>query len=545
MKQQRWFGVVVVICVVLALAGGFWVWRGQRAGTLAGRPVPTPDFEIAAPPALNMPAHAMPDGLAAPRPTDLVLTLPPDKLANAGLKIETVSPAPASFGASLDLRAGLQAVGTVRSNTYKETPVLPVAGGIVRAVNVTLGEQVTQGQKLATLFSTELSEAQTAYLKVQAEIDRHHKHFRRAAELVELGAISREEFEDIQSQYKTEEAELGAARQRLVLYGMSAKQIAELQSANEMNALISITAPVTGLVLDRAVNPGEVVGMSKELFRLADLSTVWVIAQVYEQDLASVRVGIPATITAAAYPQRKFTGRVSYVDPRIDPQTRTAQVRIEIGNAGQPLKLGMFVEVQFGGSRPPNAAARAVVSVPRTAVQLIGAKPVVFVAMNEAGIFAQRTIQTGPEINGLVPVYSGLEEHARVVTEGSFLLRAESLKLYPAQPRERGLESVAQTVQPPAAPSAPAAQIQTATIILNEKGYQPGSLRLRPGIRARVTFIRKVEVTCGDSVILADFGIKRELPLNQPVTVEFIPAKPGEFKFSCGMDMLKGSLIVK
>lgn len=539
MRQQRWLWVVLAFGV-LAAGGGFWFWRSKGASPVAGRPVPTPDFEVAALP-VNAPAR---EG-SAPHPDDILIALPSEKLANAGLKIEAVQPAVAP---ALSGGGGLRTAGTVQSNLYKETPVMPVAGGIVRAVNVTLGEQVTQGQKLATLFSTELSEAQMAYLKVQAEIDRHHQHYRRAAELVELGAISREEFEDIQSQYKTEEAELGAARQRLVLYGMNAKQIAELKSADEMNALITVTAPVSGLVLNRMVNPGEVVGMSKELFRLADLSTVWVIGQVYEQDLATVRVGTPATITAAAYPQRSFTGRVSYIDPRLEPQTRTAQVRIEVGNVGQPLKLGMFVDVNFGGRSQPQAETRAAVSVPRGAVQLIGAKQVVYVPANEPGVFAQRLVQAGPELNGMVPVYSGLSGTEQVVTEGSFLLRAESLKLNPAQPRENAPEQLAQTpVKPETSPGKAASdpQIQAATIILTEKGYQPGSLRLRPGIRARVTFLRKVEATCGTELILADYGIKRELPLNQPVTIEFTPTKTGDFKFSCGMDMLQGSIVVR
>ncbi|MBI1762720.1 MAG: efflux RND transporter periplasmic adaptor subunit [Acidobacteria bacterium] len=534
MKQQRWLWIVVTVFVLAAAAGGFWFWRGKSSSSVAGRPVPTPDFDVAA-----TPAHET----SVARPDDMLISLPPEKLANASFKIEAVQPAMAA-----PTSGGLRAVGTVQSNPYKETPVMPIAGGIVRAVNVTLGEQVTPGQTLATLFSTELSEAQTAYLKVQAEIEKHHKHFRRAADLVELGAISREEYEDTQSQYKTEQAELGAARQRLVLYGLTAKQIDALQSGAEASALITITAPVSGLVLNRLVNPGEVVNMGKELFRLADLSTVWVIGQVYEQDLARVRVGTAAAITAAAYPQRRFTGRVSYIDPRIEPQTRTAQVRIEVGNAGQPLKLGMFVDVNFGGDVPTRTEANAAVSVPQSAVQLIGTKPVVFVATAEAGGFAQRAVQAGPAVNGVVPVFDGLSLNDRVVTEGSFLLRAESLKLDPAQTREAAPEQRARADQHKAAPAdkaATAAEIQTATVVLNEKGYQPGTLRLRPGIRARVTFLRKVEATCGTEIVLADYGIKRALPLGQPVTIEFTPAKPGEFKFSCGMDMLQGSIVVK
>lgn len=199
-----------------------------------------------------------------------------------------------------------------------------------------------------------------------------------------MGAISREEYEDTASQYKIEQAKLSAARQRLLLLGMTAKQADESQSPGQMNAMITVSAPTSGSILNRAVNSGEVVMMGKVLFRIADLSTVWVIGQVYEQDLAQLRLGAVAGISTPAYPQRSFTGRVAYIDPRIEAQTRTAQVRIEVNNAGAPLKLGMYVDVNFGGKPATNLDARLAVNVPRAAVQVIGTKQVVFVATAEA-----------------------------------------------------------------------------------------------------------------------------------------------------------------
>ncbi|MGH9938190.1 MAG: cupredoxin domain-containing protein, partial [Blastocatellia bacterium] len=241
----------------------------------------------------------------------------------------------------------------------------------------------------------------------------------------------------------------------------------------------------------------------------------------------------------------------SYVDPRVEPQLRTAQIRVEVKNPNDMLKLGMFVDVNFGAA--PATSGRTVVSVPRSAVQMIGAKRVVFVVTDKAGVFAQREVDTGPESDGTAPIYAGLDAGERVVTEGSFLLRAESLKLNPSQ--------LAASKTPPAAPAQVAAgqakvdqtvakpsqssRTQSVTVILSDKGYQPESFKLRKGVPARVTFVRKVEATCGNEIVLAEYNIKRELPLNQPVTVEFTPAKTGEFKFACGMDMLRGKIIVQ
>ncbi|MCG3160119.1 MAG: Multidrug resistance protein MdtA [Acidobacteria bacterium] len=533
--------ITALLIIALAAAIGFWFLRGNNRNSLAGRPVPTPDFDFG----------ASATGGSAARPGDLLITIEPDKLENARFKTEAASAqtvTPATAG-------GLRTTGTVEANAYKITPVSAIAGGILRQVNSELGDKVERGQKLATIFSTEVADAQTAYLSMLAEIERHHHHYNRMAQLVEIGAASREELEEANASYKIEQAKLNAARQKLSLLGMSAKQIDELRDvkqtgqAGQLSALIPVESPASGVILNRAVNSGEVVTMGKELFRVADLSTVWVIGQIYEKDFANVRVGMQAVITAAAFPGRTLSGRVSYIDPRVEPQTRTAQIRIEVGNPGGMLKLGMFVDVNFGGAAA--SEGRAMVSVPSSAVQMIGAKQVIFVVTDKPGVFAQREVSAGAESNGLAPIYAGLEAGERVVTEGSFLLRAESLKLNPGQLTSSGTQPAAKPVTQEAATNPPDAkqsswtQTQSVTVTLDEKGFQPTSFKLRQGVPARVMFVRKTEATCGTEIVLAEYNIKRELPLHQPVTIEFTPSKAGEFKFSCGMDMLRGKFIVQ
>jgi RND family efflux transporter MFP subunit len=533
-SRKRAMLIAALFIIAAAGAVGYWFMRGTNRGGLAGRPVPTPDFDVTAP---------SPGG-AAPRPGETLIAIQPDKLENAHLKIEAATLQSVTSTAAA-AAGGLRATGTVEPNAYKVTPVLAIAGGIVRQVNFELADKVERGQKLATIFSSELADAQMDYLSMQAEIERHHHRYKRAEQLVEIGATSREEFEQVAAEYKIEQAKLNAARQKLSLLGMNAKQVDELRNSNQMGALISVESPASGTILNRTINSGEVITMGKELFRVADLSTVWVIGQIYEKDFASVRVGTPAVITAPAFPGKTFSGRVSYVDPRVEPQMRTAQIRIEVRNAGELLKLGMFVDVNFGGAAP---SQQAMVSVPRSAVQMIGAKQVVFVGTDKPGVFAQREVSAGPESNGFAPIYAGLNAGERVVTEGSFLLRAESLKLNPDQLTQPATNPVAQEAPADPLNAKPArsspAQTQSVTVTLDEKGYQPASFKLRQGVPARITFVRKVEAGCGTEVVLADYNIKRELPFNQPVTVEFTPSKAGEFKFACGMDMLRGKIIV-
>ena len=233
-------------------------------------------------------------------------------------------------------------------------------------------------------------------------------------------------------------------------------------------------------------------------------------------------MGVSAAITAAAYPGKNFNGRVSYIDPRVDPQTRTSQVRVEVTNPGKMLRLGMFVDVIFGNAYPATGGQN-VAAVPRAALQYIGGKQVVYIVADKSGSFAQRDVTAGAEVNGLTPILSGLAAGDRVVTEGSFLLRAESLKLNPAQLAAEASTAMKDMLAPATTAGAKddAGKIQTVSVSLTEKGFEPSGIKLRKGVPTRLAFTRKVEVSCGTEVVIPDYGIKRELPFNQTVAVEF------------------------
>jgi RND family efflux transporter MFP subunit len=190
---------------------------------------------------------------------------------------------------------------------------------------------------------------------------------------------------------------------------------------------VNLASPVSGTITSRSVNAGEVVEANKELLRITDLSSVWVVGQVYEKDLARIRVGSGASVTTAAYPGRVYRGRVSYVDPRLDPTTRTAQVRIELANPGQELKIGMYVNVAFATISGSESTQPV---VPASAVQNIGNQQVVFVTTNDPNVFILRPVRLGLQSNGYYPVLEGLTVGERIVSEGSFMLRAEWLKTH-------------------------------------------------------------------------------------------------------------------
>jgi RND family efflux transporter MFP subunit len=353
---------------------------------------------------------------------EATLTVAPDVAARSGLKVEAV-------GEQLSAEAsGQTAAGVVQANAYRSTPVVSVVGGRVIGVAAEAGQSVRKGQTVAVVFSDELAMAQSKYLSAQAELEEHHKHHHRTAELVEIGAASREEFEQSASMLKKAEAEVASLRQRLLLLGLAPQRVEALRSPSQISSEVALAAPVSGTVVSRAVNPGEVVEANKELMRVADLSSVWVVAQVFERDLARVRTGSGASVTSDAYPGRVLRGRVRLVDPQLEPSTRTAQVRVEIANPSQALKLGMFVNVAFGALGTSESTAP---TVPASAVQNINGRTFVFLATADASTYVVRAVRLGAEVNSRFPVLEGLSVGDRVVTEGSFMLRAEWLKLHP------------------------------------------------------------------------------------------------------------------
>jgi RND family efflux transporter MFP subunit len=167
--------------------------------------------------------------------------------------------------------------------------------------------------------------------------------------------------------------------------------------------------------------------------RITDLSSVWVIAQVFERDLARLRVGSGASVTSDAFPNQLFRGQVTYIDPQLDEATRTAKVRVELANPGRQLKIGMYVRVAFGAL---GNAERTTPVVPASAVQNLAGRQIVFAATSDPNVFELRPVRLGAESDGRFQVLEGINVGDRIVTTGSFMLRAEWLKTNQAQSQQ-------------------------------------------------------------------------------------------------------------
>jgi RND family efflux transporter MFP subunit len=407
-RRMTWIGLGAAV-IILAISAGLWFGTQHSA-----RPKPRQHAPMSS--MADMPSPSNNDSTdSTAANADLQVELGPDDLKKA--QVQTVH---------VDIKetsGTLRVPGIVNADEYREVHVTPLVGGVIRQVPVVLGDHVRRGQPMAVIFSSDLADAETGYLVMSAELEADHKKLERTRHLVKLGAASQQEEDDVTADHAAHEAHVRAALAKLQLLGASDRQIAALKQAAQVNANFSVPAPISGIVLTRTANPGLVTNMSQELFTVADLSTVWVIASINEKDFSTIHVGTTAAVTAPAYPGRVWKGRVVYIEPRVDLNTRTAQARIEVANPDESLRLEMYMDVAFmslGGKR---------LAVPESAVQAIGDKQYVFLPVSDSeGSFAVRQVRLGPASNGFYPVLDGLRVNDEVVEDGSFILKAEAIR---------------------------------------------------------------------------------------------------------------------
>lgn len=266
-------------------------------------------------------------------------------------------------------------------------------------VNYT-GREVRQGETLLSVYSPELVATQQEYLLAYKARQ-------------ELGASG------IDSAAKGGVDLLAAARQRLLNWGIQPRQIRQLEESGTTSRNIDLHSEVTGYVVQKMVSEGQRVMPTDTLFDVADLSRVWVIADLYESDLPLVRLGTPVNVTVPYLPGRTWTGPVSWISPTVDDKTRTVKLRVEVGNADGQLKPDMYADVQLRADLGPG------VVVPETAIVRTGERKLVFVEQAD-GKLAPREVQTGAKAERGTQILSGLAAGERVVTTANFLLDSES-----------------------------------------------------------------------------------------------------------------------
>lgn len=295
----------------------------------------------------------------------------------------------------------INAVGIVQYDQSRQAKVTAwISGRIDKLYVTTVGAYVSKNKPVADVYSPDLLATQQEYL---------------------LAIKSREQLKNspIPSISQNGDGLVASSKQRLMLFGVKESQIAELEKAGKPNIRLPIYTPQSGVVIEKMVQQGQYVNTGDPLFNIADLSTVWVEIEVYENEFTNIRIGQRVEIRSQSFPGRPFTGRISFIYPFLDPKTRTVKARVEMPNPGMKLKPDMFVNAII---KVPLGSA---IVVPVTAVIDTGKRQVVWVEASP-GMFEPRDVQVGQQTDDKVQILSGINPGDKVAVSGSYLIDSES-----------------------------------------------------------------------------------------------------------------------
>ena len=332
--------------------------------------------------------------------------------------------------AARDFTVDREVTGRVGFNEDRLTPVFPAYSGRVVEALATKGQFVRMGQPLLVIESPDYIEAQNNLAVARGDLDRATVNLKtaqvsaeRARRLFTYEAISKKDLQSSEaalalalSELQRSRGALRVAQARLELFGKTAGAVRRLKAGADRH--ITIASPISGTVVERQVGPGQVVkpDATAPLFQISDLSDLWVHGDVFESDLARIRLGAPAKISVESYPDRVFPARVSFINPTVDPVTRTVHVRCRVSNPRGLLKPEMFARMTIIA-----AAKQSVPVIPASAV--VGGGEISFVLVEEAPErFRKRKVEIGHEVDGSVMIKSGLKAGERIVTKGAVLL---------------------------------------------------------------------------------------------------------------------------
>ena len=344
-----------------------------------------------------------------------VVTLSPEKQKSSGIEVRQV--------ALENTAVPLSATAAIEINMDRSARISPrVTGKAVRII-ASQGDRVKAGQALAYLDSVELDQTWSDYIKAQGKIELARKNFQREESLFEKKVSPEKDVLKAKQEFGEAEADLYLAKERFRLLGVEISQF-ELTKGNGNHPLIPVTSPVSGVVLEKTVTQGEMVNADKALFTVADLSTLWVVIDIYEKDISRLRLGSGVKVSVTSFPDKTFRGKIAYIGDVVDEKTRTEKARVTIDNSSGLLKPGMFATVLI---ETTGGGTEHLIAVPEEAVVVDGTKRYIFIQTTPEQ-FKRREIVAGRTIGNRVEVTEGLKEGEMVAVKGAFILKSELKK---------------------------------------------------------------------------------------------------------------------
>lgn len=337
-----------------------------------------------------------------------LFSVPQDQMAH--VQVVTIAAAP--------LTRTLRLSGQVSYNGFTTTPVITAVGGPVSRVLAFPGQHVRAGDPLLDIASPDYSQLRAAYLKASDTFNVADKNYKRAQDLYAHQAIAEQDLLQAESNRTQAQADMNASAQALRILGIT--NLDSLASASA-TADIPLLAPVAGEVVERDCSAGQLLQAgTTQCFVISDMSSVWVLVNVYQNQLAFVRPGDEVAVQTDAYPDI-FHGRISYITPALDPNTRTSQARIVTDNPGEKLKNQMYVTATVTAGFVPKAITVPVAAVLRNSEN----QPFVYVQVG-ATQFGRRNVTIGETQDGKVEILSGLSVGEKVVADGSLFLQFQN-----------------------------------------------------------------------------------------------------------------------
>jgi cobalt-zinc-cadmium efflux system membrane fusion protein len=347
-----------------------------------------------------------------------MVVLAAEKLAASGIEIMQIR--------REQTRAPLTATAAIEINADSSSRISSRVTGRIVHLMVSQGDRVKAGRPLASMDTVELDQIWSEYRKNSGRYQLALKNLKREEALFEKNVAPEKDVLKAKQDLSEAEADLTLSRERFRLLGVDVNAI-EIQKNGEAakRPLIPIISSVSGVVIEKPVTLGEVVNPEKLLFIVADLSTLWVMVDIYEKDVSRLRAGAVVTISVSAFPNRPFRGKISYIGDVVDVRTRTVKSRVTIDNHDGVLKPGMFATVSIDSEK--DAPTEMVISVPEECILIDGSDRYVFVRVGE-GRFKRKDVTPGRAFGKKVEISAGLDEGDMIVTKGTFPLKSEYKK---------------------------------------------------------------------------------------------------------------------
>jgi cobalt-zinc-cadmium efflux system membrane fusion protein len=336
------------------------------------------------------------------------LKLSEEEISVAGIKVAPLQ--------EQEVNDQIAVTATIQANQNKLARVAPRVPGKIIKVMGNLGDKVKQGQALALIDSIEVGEAQSAYAQAASEYALAKANFDRAEKLYADQIIPQKDYLRSRAEFEKAKAVLRAASEKRQALGIGG---GTMMAGNA--SVFSVSAPFSGMVIEKNAVVGELAQSDKPLFSVADLSTVWIETNLFEKDVGKVKVGAPAIVTVAAYPDENFKGKVTYISSVMDKESRTVRARVDVPNPDGRLKLEMFATASIATGRSGKALLLS-----EEAVVLIQGQPTAFV--QEGDGFEARAVELGEKLRGQVALKAGIKPGEKVVTSGAYALKAKMLK---------------------------------------------------------------------------------------------------------------------